>query len=305
MNLNRGLLALTLVAFGLALVMTVLSAHIRLQDSAVDCGAAAFCFPTGMSASPGITIGPDEINRGLRATHRLTASLFGILILLVFMISLWQKRARWVCALLLLLTVILALVGLNTPDPGHPIVTTVNLAGGMLLSALLLAHLRWMTGSVVVHGVSRPIVALACGLFFITILSGAWVSANFAAGSCESFFGCDSPASPDSTAMLAFDPGREIGPMAGMAENPLILWTHHVTSVIAVLALLTILTLELRGGRRHHALGYGIVLVGLIAPALWPAIAPLTSHTALIHNSLSLGALLMLVNSLFRKRDFS
>lgn len=308
--MSRSLLLLIVVSLGLAIIMTVLSAHIRLQDSSVGCDAAPFCMSTETSASPGITIDPGERNQGLRATHRLAASIFGILIMLVFMISFWQRRARWISSALLLLTVILALVGLKTPDPAHPIVTTTNLCGGMLLSALLYGHLRVITGAMVVRGTLRYLVTLGGGLVFVAVLSGAWVTANFAAGSCKSFLNCShedliSERAGDRTrpqigftenAALAFDPGRQISPVIGTDQNPLIVLTHKLASLVAVLALLMLLTLEFRRDRRILASAYGVALVGLLSPALWPIETP---GAALIHNTLSLGVLLMLVNSLF------
>ena len=110
--MRQVLYVLTLISLLLAIAMTVLSAYIRLGDSGIDCEPWPSCFQSSfmIDDEPGISIHQQDPNKGLRLLHRLMASTFGLVVIVLFTISLWYRRTERVAGplLLFLLTVLLA-----------------------------------------------------------------------------------------------------------------------------------------------------------------------------------------------------
>ncbi len=265
-----------LISFALVLGigMTCLSAYIRLSDSGHDCEPWPACYGDEivLDASPGIAISREDTNRELRVMHRGMASLFGLMVVFLAALSVWFRNNDnfpiVLPAVCLLLTVVLALVGMNAPDVLHPRVTLYNLTGGMVLNGCLLMCL--LTTGKQLPAISVPRALLVCFIMtgvIMMISSGAWVSANFAAAGCESFLQC--PSSGDSSLIQAFSLDRELSLIGGgihfTAEQSIILFAHHC--LVVVIFLLVALT----GYIHYRTCGLGmfslaaVILVVLIA----------------------------------------
>ncbi len=194
--------------------MTSLSAFIRLADSKIGCEPWPICQMENIRIdnNPGITITAADKNKGLRVIHRLMASGFGIVAILLMLLSIWYRRDISTSPILaftcFVLTVLLAVVGMATPDLLHPIITFTNLTAGMMTIAVLwLLVLRLQTPALAHshtdwHGLANIVLCIA------VIGSGAWVSANFATSACQGLGNCGSISADGFVDALS--PGREL-----------------------------------------------------------------------------------------------
>ncbi len=190
--MRRILFLLALAGLVFAIIMSMLSGYIRLGDSGIDCEPWPECFEYSfkLDDEPGIAIRDNDPNKGLRLLHRMMATIFGIMTLSLLAIALWYRRFQpfsVTCPIaIFVITVILSVVGFYTPDLAQPWITAVNLVGGMLLAALFYWYL--LNFDEVHQGETTTMIALC--LVFVSIVTGAWVSANFAAAGCDGLFSC-------------------------------------------------------------------------------------------------------------------
>jgi heme a synthase len=304
---NKPFFLLTVSALVLGILMSVLSAYIRHADSGIGCDPWPTCFGVGViiDTAPGITILATDSHPGLRSLHRLVASVFGLIILVMAVVTLWYRR-RFVVGpgwpmIALIVTIVLALVGMNTPNVHRPLIALTNLAGGMVLAAVLyhlvLIQLRPPTqgrNAATLTSVGALVVTL------IVIASGAWVSGTFATGSCNAALSCDRP--PLHDIIDAFDPMREL-----LIENnnvepqPADAWTLYLHQALAPLVAFFILgCLSAVGITRGFAPWMLVAPLAILAMLLltlmeWSRPAVLT---ATLHNALALTLLLALVYQL-------
>jgi heme A synthase len=298
--MNRTLFLSTLIALALSLAMTVLSAHIRLSDSGIDCSPWPECFASSykIDDQPGISIHQEDPNKGVRMLHRMLASTFGLLVLFQFSVAVWYRKTQATGLLLptviLALTIVLAVVGMNTPDILHPIITLVNLAGGMTLSACL----YWYLLGFYPASTGKPITLITLISVSLAILSGAWVSGNFAAGACETV------CSWQGNLGAAFDPGRTLDLTdEGLRidhQQQIILLAHQLLAFISF-ALLIFVAALLRPFTRSALLlgatfGFGAIIVSEhFGQSVW---------LASTHNGLALIIPLLLIHQ-YRRWDSS
>lgn len=304
-------LVATLLALAMSIAMSTLSAWLRLADSTLDCSPWPACHGTTLTidSAPGVSIDINDTNRGLRATHRIMASLFGVLVVGMATAALWFRReqptrAFW-CTVALALTLVLAWVGMSTPDIQHPIITTINLTGGMCLS-LVLFHLtlEQMNPSPAPAPVALiSMVSLATILF--AVVTGAWVSANYAAGSCGADAFCQMPAHFD--LVSAFSPARELllqgTSVQPSAEDPVILFVHHAMGPIVTFMVIYsgAVAFALRG-YQHWMAAPPVALTVLVIVAIYQGSQP-TLAAASLHNLLALVLMFTCVYQIHRLRQ--
>lgn len=296
--MNRTLFLSSLLALVLSLAMTALSAHIRLSDSGIDCSPWPDCFADSykIDDQPGISIHQEDPNKGVRVLHRMLASSFGLLVLFQFSVAVWYRKTQTTGLLLpiiiLTLTILLAIVGMYTPDILHPAITLVNLAGGMTLCACLYWYLLGFYPTTM----GNPITLIAVISVFLAILSGAWVSGNFAAGACETI--CSWQGNP----AAAFNPGRTLE-LTGVSLNidsqqQMILLAHQILSLISI-ALVIFVAVQLRSFTRSVWLfgatfSLSAIIIGEhFGQSVW---------LASTHNGLALVILLLLIHQ-YRRWD--
>ncbi|MBD3645847.1 MAG: COX15/CtaA family protein [Pseudomonadales bacterium] len=234
------------------------------------------------------------------------ASVFAVVILVMTVFSLWYRRrlgvGPMVPVLCFVLTVVLSVVGINTPDVVHPVVTAINLTGGMLLAVLLLHLLMLQQGNVAkpVKGNDRILTLVGVWLLVVVIASGSWVSGNFAAGQCDGLLACTYPF--EAQLGEAFDLSRSLQIQDGrivVDENQaMIAYTHQWLAIVSAIYVLVVagLIFARRGSGRVRntavltaGITFGLMLLGVLevgAPNLF---------TASVHNALSLVLLLAMI----------
>ncbi len=289
--MNTFLVRVSMVALVLSITMTVLSAWIRLSDAGLGCSPHPSCLTTSFrqDPSPGVSVAGDDTFRALRLTHRFVASAFGLIAVLLA-VSAWWFRATGgrpaLTTLILATTLVLAWVGLRTPDVLHPIVTLTNLSGGVSLAALLYAYVLGAT-----QKLQHPVNLVVAVIVFAVIVSGAWASGNFAVAVCDGFLNCATNGNP----ALAFDPMRTLQSVDGViqpgAESALILHAHHLLSMAATAGVLLVSAHAWRNGSDWlpafytcAALVGHVMLLGIASP-----------ESATTHNLLALVLLLALI----------
>jgi cytochrome c oxidase assembly protein subunit 15 len=217
---------LALTSLLLVIVLVSLSAYLRLAHSGIGCADWPACYgeigssETGRgTAEPAPTRAADayrklvdESGRALAwATplHRAVASVLGLLVVALFFTALRRKRQRLLSALLLALTVYLAVLGMRSGSLHDPAVIMGNLAGGFGMLGLL----GWLVFSSGSRGQPPRRVALvtaAAGLVLCAqILLGGLTSANFAATSCQTLPDCHGGWWPGPALAVALDLTRK------------------------------------------------------------------------------------------------
>ena len=201
--MERFMRRLLLPGFVLALVIVGASVTLRLAANGIGCTPWPTCYgqATTVSAAQGTLL-----VQALRLIHRITASAFLFVALAIVILGWkrWQRSARVVGVTLLLVTVLLAWVGLHTPSP-LPAVTLTNVLGGFSLLALLawlLATTRVPTETALGTSARFALIAPAVLLLALAlqVASGAMISVRLAGDACAT--GCEQTWLSGATALL-------------------------------------------------------------------------------------------------------
>lgn len=296
---------MTWLALLLSLAMTVLSAGIRLSESGIGCEPWPACYAGqyAIDSEPGIAIAAEDPRRGFRMLHRIMASAFAVVVLVMTTVSLWYRSRLGVSPLLpvtcFALTVALSIVGIKTPDVVHPVVTAINLTGGMLLAALLwqlMTVQREGRATRSPRGMFAWLSLASVVAVLLVIASGSWVSGNFAVTACDGILACSSMGQASFAA--AFDPGRELAIEAGRmvlgAEQALIGFVHHG---LAIVLFVLVIAAAVAGWRKARpvAITSSVLAVLLMISGLVETAAP-SIPSANLHNFLSLVLMLTLIH---------
>lgn len=316
-----GSLYILLVSLSMVLVfvVVVLSAYIRLGDAGLGC-ADTQTAGTGWPACFG-QLGAQD-NRSLteggpllppsaaRTFHRVAATIFSFFALGIVYLAVKHRRRGGPGVTLslgvLAITVFLSVLGVVTPSPLIPAITTGNVLGGMTMLALL-----WIIGQRLQPSVpeNRPGASslrrwarLGLALVVLQIALGAWTSGSFAGPSCPQLSGCDASWSVDNL-KRGFDPARRLerdarGKVLTDASQPLVHMTHRGFALVTLLYLGALaLRARAAGGRLRtggHALLAFLLLEAGVGVAGVAANLPLTLATA--HNAGAALLLLAVVN---------
>ena len=203
----------------------MLSAYIRLAEVGIGCADWPDCYAQLSidAEKKGVTVltdaGRDMAHYGARVAHRYIASVLGLFVVAIVIISLRQGSARTsgvtIPLAILAVTVFLSLLGYYTPTRSNPLITMGNLLGGMGLLALLWWLMqREVTAAQPVQQESLPAARYLArlGLLLITlqIVSGGWSSANYASANCPDLLSCQDGAWTMALMGDAFNPFRKI-----------------------------------------------------------------------------------------------
>jgi len=269
--------ALAIVSLIFVLALVSVSAYLRLENSGIGCPDWPACYgligdqaetaPTVSSTYERLAIEAQEPLSWATPVHRLVASILGLLILGMALLSLRTREHRLLSFTLLGLTVFLAWLGIYSGGLHSPAVVMGNLGGGFIMLGLL----GWM-----VFGDAKPRanaspnvrrwVAAALVLLCIQIALGGLTSANFAASACQTLPDCHGSWIPGSDLWTAFDLTRqhEIGPTGlaiGGAERTDIHKLHRLMAVVTTLTALIAGILALRA----KLTGAALTLIALVA----------------------------------------
>lgn len=244
------------LALGLALVVIVLGAYTRLSDAGLGCPDWPGCY--GHLSVPE-QVEEDVFQRPLEAgkawkemIHRYAAGALGLLILGIFLLSLFGRHYGKVLPAILLGTVVFqAALGMWTVTLLlSPVVVTAHLLGGFTTLGLL--WLLWLRahGNHRRHSLYTPALgylrlwgAVALMLVVGQIFLGGWVSTHYAAVACgTSFPTCHGTLWPDADFAqgfaFAWEQGRdyEFGILENHARTAIHL-THRAGALVVFLVL--------------------------------------------------------------------
>src|SRR5713226_1877297 len=235
--MSRGLILATL---GLAFVVVVVGAYVRLSDAGLGCPDWPLCYgqPIPAGQLDGAALGKAWKEMG----HRYLAGTLGLLILFVFLLSLKKRQSSPLAAALVLLVVFQATLGMWTVTMLlKPAIVTAHLLGGMATLALLVwLYLEWGQHSPAPEARALRLPALLgfC-VVVIQIALGGWVSANYAALACPDLPWCLGKVVPPMDFANAFHVLRELGHTGEGELLPrealtAIHWTHRVFALVLV-----------------------------------------------------------------------
>lgn len=307
---------------GLALVVIVAGAWVRLTDAGLGCPDWPGCY--GMVTWPSAPehveransdwghVRPVESGKAFREMfHRYLAGILGLLILTLAVIA-WRNRQR-AGQPVVLPTVLLALVAFQAALGMwtvtlllKPAIVTAHLLGGMATFALLL----WLALKVTPRDQAPSLparaqhgpVLIALFVLVVQIVLGGWVSTNYAALACTGFPTCNGQWWPATDFIEGFRLWRGIGVdyeggVLDPAARAAIQMTHRLWAVVVVGAFgWLIFRLWRAEDLRRAAIALGVLLAIQIAVGIHNVTGGLPLANAVAHNGLAallLGTLLV------------
>jgi cytochrome c oxidase assembly protein subunit 15 len=229
---------LVLGTLGLAFVVVVVGAYVRLSDAGLGCPDWPLCY--GQPLPPDIADGDALAKAWKEMGHRYLAGTLGLLILLTTVLAWKLGRSRWLATALLALVIFQATLGAWTVTMLlKPAIVTAHLLGGMAVLALL----AWLAAAQLESDRKAPqlriTAAVAVAVLAVQIALGGWVSSNYAALACPDVPLCLGQALPPMDFGNAFHVLRELGqtPQGELLSRgalTAIHWSHRVFALVAV-----------------------------------------------------------------------
>jgi len=262
--MSRGYRLLAVATLGLAFVVVVVGAYVRLSDAGLGCPDWPLCYGQPVPSD----LAGDALGRAWKEMgHRYLAGTLGALILVLFFWSWKVRRSRWLISLILALVLFQATLGAWTVTMLlKPAIVTAHLLGGMAI----LGALTWLALSQFDHFSTPPAqsfgvpAAAALCAAAVQIALGGWVSSNYAALACPDVPLCMGRALPPMDFANAFHVLRELGqtPQGELLSREALMaihWTHRVFALAAVAVI---------GWAAYRASRFSRALAGLIAALL-------------------------------------
>jgi heme a synthase len=295
----------------LVFVVIVLSAYIRLGDAGLGCADWPACFgQIGVHDNRSLAEGgPLLPPSAARTFHRVAATLFGFFVLGITYLAFRQRGGPGVLLPLIVLglTVFLSVLGVVTPSPLIPLVTTGNVLGGMAMLALLWwIGLRIQPQAAPDHAASarlQPWARLALVVVAAQIALGAWTSGSFAGPSCTQLSGCAGADVSVQNLARGFEPTRRLerdvqGKVITDASTPVVHMVHRCGALLTMLYLGWLGMRARASGERLRTAG--TILLAMLALQLALGVASVASGLPLLlvtaHNAGSALLLLAVVN---------
>jgi heme a synthase len=237
--MSRGYRLLAVATLGLAFVVVVVGAYVRLSDAGLGCPDWPLCYGQPVPSA----LAGDALGRAWKEMgHRYLAGTLGALILVLFLWSWKARRSRRLISLILALVLFQATLGAWTVTMLlKPAIVTAHLLGGMAI----LGALTWLALSQFDHfstppapSLRVPAAAALCAAA-VQIALGGWVSSNYAALACPDVPLCMGRALPPMDFANAFHVLRELGqtPQGEVLSREALTaihWTHRVFALAAV-----------------------------------------------------------------------
>lgn len=276
------------ILFNLVLVfcVVVLGAYVRLSDAGLGCPDWPGCY--GQLTVPET---PEEIAKANEAypdrplekdkawkemLHRYLAGIFGILILVLTVASLFRRQQRanalGSMSLILCLVIFQAALGMWTVTfKVNPLTVLGHLLMGMLILYLLFwCYLRSNpnTERISAQADLKWISSIALFVLFVQIALGGWTSSNYAALACADFPTCFGSWWPEVDYRQAFNFWPEFGldyegGVLDIDARAAIHWTHRLGAVLTFIVLST-LALKASGASRERALRKAGALLSIL-----------------------------------------
>lgn len=291
----------------LVLLITSLSAFIRLSQAGLGCAPWPVCYGSALQAAQrgvAATAGDSTPVQVARLAHRViaTTALVGVLTLaalcLVGRPRLWRSGGVAVAALLLAIG--LAVLGAATRGSRLPAVAMGNLLGGMLMFALCwrLAAPARATGRVS-GGAVTALAWLVSLALLLQLGLGALTSSSYAGLSCSGLFDCLRSTDAAHWPWAMLDPWREptwdpaVLPVHGVAAlTPLM---HRLGAALLVLLAVPLAWQAVRGGHRRAGAALLVLLVLQLALGVMLVGTGLALPVALCHNLVAAAMLALVI----------
>jgi len=303
---------LALVSLLLVIALVSVSAYLRLDNSGIGCAEWPECYgrigvanvaePTIGSTYERLAVEAQQPMSWATPVHRLVASILGLTVLGMALLSLRLKRDRLISFTLLGLTVFLAWLGIYSGGLHSPAIVMGNLGGGFTILGLL----GWMSFRNARPSSNAPLstktwttAALVCLMF--QIMTGGLTSANFAASACQTLPDCHGSYFPGDQLSVAFDISRthKIGPTGlaiGGSERADIHKLHRITALITAATILIAGISALQSGLGGNA----ILVIALVVAEFSLGIAAILTELPIIIASAHNGLAAMLLLGLLR-----
>ena len=310
------------ISLVLVIILVSLSAYLRLAHSGIGCADWPACYgqighpaelseiaPTAEFAYQKLVEQNAQSLAWATPLHRLVASVLGLCIIFLNVLTFRQKRFRINSLALLALTVYLAVLGIRSGSLHDPAVVMGNLAGGFAMLGLL-GWLYFRLGrpesSSASHvGPSKVLIIIAIALLASQILLGGLTSANFAATACRTLPNCHGQWLPGPELATALDLSRhhEVTPSGqaiGGSERTAIHITHRLGAALATLIILLTGLLSLRSPGPVRRIGIFITALVLMefTVGITSVLSGLPILLAVAHNWLAALLLLSLLKLL-------
>jgi cytochrome c oxidase assembly protein subunit 15 len=303
---------LVFVSIILVLIVVILSAWLRLSGSGLGCAEWPSCYALIKAETSGVEAlaAAHLVPPWATFTHRLVASVLGVLVLGI-VVAAWRRRRQPGQSVLIPLavmglTVFLSVLGYKTPSPLLPWVTLGNLLGGMAMLAMLwwLGQRSVSTQTEITPGHElRPWALIGIFVVIFQIALGGWVSANFAALSCTGLPGCGGYPWSDGPWRESFNLARVLpitdgGVIITGDAGKIIHLAHRTGALLTFLYMVWLGWRAIGSGRRYRGTGITMLIflvlqiflgIGAVAFSL-----PLGLVTA--HNAIAALLLLSVVN---------
>jgi cytochrome c oxidase assembly protein subunit 15 len=246
------------------------------ERSALDAAVATIANVPSVDAPPPVRIA--------RALHRVSATLAGVLVLLVVVFG-WSSMgggARIAAAVALVDTVFLSWLGRYTPHD-LPLVTLGNLVGGLLLAVAL----AWIAAARGVRGVrgvppgSRRVAVTALALVGLLAWGGTMIGARHAIDACATPL-CASGARFDAAAI---DPTRATVAVDAAAAQGLHV-AHRLVGLLLAIAV-AMLALRLRAARPAVAAWLALLVAAQLVLGAGTALGTQPLLTTTLHNAVA------------------
>lgn len=314
--MNPALHRLALIAAGIALIVIVLGAFVRLSHAGLGCPDWPGCYgqltwPVESSdvsqANEAFPDRPVETGKAWKEmVHRYLAGALVLLVLALNIIA-WISRARskirLLAAGLLALILFQAALGMWTVTLKLlPLVVMGHLMGGLATFSLLM-WLAWSTGKRIpatvqdALGPLRPLLLTALAVLLLQLMAGGWTSANYSALACPDFPTCQGQWWPDADYGEGLVLWREIGVdyeggVLDLRSRVAIHMVHRIGALVTFLVLGTLALLLLRRApaRKEGAL-LGALLLIQVTLGIQNVVLQLPLANAVAHNGT--GALLL------------
>jgi len=288
----------------LVLIITSISAHLRLSQYGLGCADWPACYganPIGEAA-----LSESDPLFWMRVVHRISATAAGLLFVAIALVwwNAWRSsRERVLSVAPLALALFLAWLGRYTPST-LPAVTIGNLLGGMAT----LAVLWWLRSAALAHRSTHRaspasglagLAGIGLALVFAQMALGALVSARFAAAACPAFPGCG--AWDGSFELSGLNPFADIARQElGEHTRQVLHMTHRYAGAAIAFYLAWVGARAVRrGGSRRRP---GLLLLGLVAAQLALSVALVLLQVplgmAVAHNVIAALLILNLVSLL-------
>ena len=278
-----------LLCAALVLVVTTLSAYIRLAHAGLGCADWPTCYGQRLrEAQAGrAEPAPPAAVATARAAHRAAAvSALGVVIVLLVLAARRPRLSREGALALALLVLALGLAVLGRWSAGArvPAVAVGNVLGGMLMFALAW-RLAVPLGAATLPPALRAWAGLGTALLLAQVALGALVSASFSGLACASMADCLRDAAAAGWPWDGFDVWRE--PRFDAAAGPTgaaLQALHRLGTLLVAAVLLPLAWAAWRVDARGSAAALVLLLALQFGLGLLTAAAGLPPAPALTHN---------------------